>query len=280
MTTWLLGLDAVEKCREVAKLSIAIQLHVQTIAALWQKPPARYDVIRLDTNNNCNLHCVYCHNERSNERIELDDLRLLLNEKVLGVGFFQIGCVMEPTLDPRLCDAMEVIAASPARPGRVFRLQTNATLLHRHDHRRMVEAGLNLVTISVDSIDGETHKALRDGTSLSKVQRNLVAFRKACPSVKMKFITTVTSANIDDVDGLIDWGLQNGIEGIELRQMFHYRRNRIVDHARMAALEVTSAQFSSMRDRVSEKFAGKVALLFNPIETTLRIAEEIKAASN
>jgi len=244
-----------------------------------QKAAAAYEVIRLDTNNDCNLHCVYCHNPRSSALITLDEFRRFLDENVQSVRYFQIGCVMEPTLDHRMCDFMEAIAASHARPGHVFRLQTNGILLHRHDYGRMADAGLNLVTVSVDSINPENHKSLRDGTSLSKVQRNLISLRSACPSVKLRFITTVTSLNIGDIEELIVWGLDHGIEGFELRQMFHHPGSPIVDHGRMKALIVSDDAFSSMRDRVNAKFVEKTKLNFQFSETTMNNGRAIVAAS-
>ena len=86
---------------------------------------------------------------RKEQLIDLDEFRAFVSEKVTGVRLFQFGCVMEPTLDKRLCDFMAAVAASPAAPSHEFRLQTNGILLHRHDVARMLAAGLTLLTISV-----------------------------------------------------------------------------------------------------------------------------------
>jgi len=239
-----------------------IQLNVINFDKMRAALPAEYNIIRFDSNNDCNVHCVYCHNERSSELIELESFRFFLKEKVLSVRQFQVGCVMEPTLDKRLCDFMEAVAASPAPPRHGIRLQTNGILLHRHEASRMVKAGLNLVTLSLDSVTGHTHKDLRGGTSLSKVARNIVEFRHACPDVSVCLITTVTAANIDEVDELVSWGLSEGVAGFRLRQMFHDFQSQVVDHEKMRRLEVTATAFAAMRARIEASFAGKADFTF------------------
>jgi MoaA/NifB/PqqE/SkfB family radical SAM enzyme len=97
---------------------------------------------------------------------------------------------MEPTLDSRLCDFVEMIAASKARPSKDFILQTNGLLLHRHDYRRLADSGINLVSISIDVAEPETQKALRGGMSLEKLLRNVKDFRARCPDIAVEFIAT------------------------------------------------------------------------------------------
>jgi len=239
-----------------------IQLNVQNIRGLRELPAIEYDAIRFDSNNDCNVHCVYCHNSRSKELIDLDEFRSFITEKVKAVESFQIGCIMEPTLDKRLCDFMLAIARSPANPRREFRLQTNGILLHRHDPERMIEAGLTVVAISVDSARADTHKGLRGGTSLPKVQHNIIEFHKACPSVALAFLTTVTRENIDEVDALVMWGIEAGVGSFTFRQMFYFPSSSIVDHELMPGLLVSAEEFAEMRDRVQAKFGRSARLHF------------------
>src|SRR5690242_106971 len=136
----------------------SVQLNVHTAAALLARPAAAYQMIKLDPNDTCNLHCVYCHIPRSVQVLDLEVFRRFMHERVLDLESFQVGCIMEPTLDRRLCDFMEAVAGSPARPRSIFRLQTNGLLLHRHDHARMAAAGLNLLTVSIDSVRAATQR--------------------------------------------------------------------------------------------------------------------------
>src|SRR5215467_2031156 len=73
------------------------------------------------------------------------------------------------------------------------RLQTNGILLHRHDHGKMRDAGLTMLSLSVDTFDPTVFKQLRGGTSLARVKSNLIQFHEHCPNVSLVFVTTVTS---------------------------------------------------------------------------------------
>lgn len=167
-------------------------------------------------------------------------------------------------MDDRLCDFMDVVAASPAKPSRGIRLQTNGIRLHRHAAERMEKAGLSIVTVSVDSVNPSTHKGLRGGTNLAKVERNVLGFLQACPSVRVGFITVVTSENIDETDDLVAWGVDAGVKQFEFRQVVHQPSSQIVDHSRMAGLTITSEQFAAMQARLESRFTGVTALHFYP----------------
>jgi molybdenum cofactor biosynthesis enzyme MoaA len=260
-------------------MGITINLNVYNFKQWLGKPPQDFDDVRFDANNNCNIHCVYCGNPRSDDLIPLDEFRSFLSESVASVKLFQFGCQMEPTLDTRLCELMSAVAQSPAKPKKMFRLQTNAILLHRHDHARMQEAGLNFLTVSMDSIDSETFKRLRGGTSLNKVYRNIRAFHNACPAVRIAFVTVVTSANIDSIDALIESGLESGVGTFNLRQVVYNPYNPVVDHSLMPNLVVSHAEFSQMTERVRARYGDKARFSFLDAPAMRQTSTAVRAES-
>jgi molybdenum cofactor biosynthesis enzyme MoaA len=134
---------------------------VATASARSDEPAGRRD-------GTSNLHCVYCHNDRSDEIIDADELTEFLQTKVVSVSTFQLGCVMEPTRDKRLADIMLIVAHSPAKPVHDYILQTNGILLHMHDYKKMTEAGLTRLSVSMDAADPQIRKNLRGGMSIQK----------------------------------------------------------------------------------------------------------------
>ena len=238
------------------------QVNVENIRQLMDKPRSKFDYIRFDSNFDCNLHCVYCHNSRSKDLVDAEDFRKFLTSNVISANHFQIGCVMEPTLDARLADLMLMVADSPARPRLGFVVQTNGILLHRHDPAKMRAAGMTSLSVSVDAAEPETQKLLRNGTSLRKVIQNVTAFRAALPDVLIEFITTVTSANIDKLESLVDLGLDIGIDRFTFREVVYDPGNAIVDHTRMPGLMLKSGQFSEMKSRLIDKFGTAVDFFF------------------
>lgn len=230
------------------------QLNVTNFELIRSLPPKKHFYIRLDTNFDCNLHCVYCHNPRSKQLISVELFKEFLHTKIISVENFQIGCAMEPTLDTRLTDFMLMVSDSPAKPSNIFQLQTNGTLLHRHDFKRMSEAGLTSLSVSLDSAQPETQKLLRSGTSLQKVLRNVAEFRNACPEIAIQFITTVTSANANALADIIPVGVELGVSNFIFREMFYDRESSIVDHRRMPGLLLKPGQFASLRKQMEAQF--------------------------
>jgi len=255
------------------------QLNVYNLGIMRQQRPQRFHFLRVDSNNDCNVHCVYCHNHRSADRIDVADLRAFLEQNVISTDNFQLGCVMEPTLDPRMGDLMLLVAGSRAKPAHRFVLQTNGLLLHRHDHAKMRDAGLTRLSVSIDSADPATHKLLRGGSSLSKAIANVAVFRESCPAAEVEFITTVTRANVDGVDSLVALGLDLGVSGFVLRAVFYLPENNVVDHARMPQLLLEPHDFARMRDRLVVRFGRRARFEFADGVTLDRRAQRMKADS-
>jgi MoaA/NifB/PqqE/SkfB family radical SAM enzyme len=233
------------------------QLNVYNLKQMRQLQPESFDFVRFDPNNDCNVHCVYCHNHRSKDAIETGELRAFLDENVLTIDNFQMGCVMEPTLDKRLTDLMLLISRSKGRPKQRFILQTNGIQLHMHDHARMLEAGLNEVSVSIDAADVPTHKALRGGTSITQVGSNLAAFRQACPDVRVVFITTVTRINLAAVRPLVQFGLDLGVTHFVMREVFYRPDSDVVNHARMPGLLLEEGEFGRMAAEIHATFGRR-----------------------
>ena len=239
------------------------QLNVYNIKKLHAQTPSRFGSIRFDPNNDCNLRCVYCHNDRSKDVIDAEEFRVFIQHNVISTHVFQVGCIMEPTLDSRLADFLLMVAASPAKPEATFILQTNGILLHRHDYEKMKDAGLNQLQVSLDTADPGTQRSLRSGMSLQKVLRNIASFRQACPGINVTLVATVTSENVGIMENLVDLGLDVGAQNFVFRQVFYHRDNNVVDHERMPALLLKQGDFAAMRLRILERFGtGRANLMF------------------
>jgi MoaA/NifB/PqqE/SkfB family radical SAM enzyme len=228
--------------------------------AMRLEPPDRFAALRVDSNNDCNVHCVYCHNHRSSELLAREAFLDFLHENVLEVDLFQLGCVMEPTLDPRMCDFLLDVSQSPAKPRSRLVLQTNGILLHKHSPARLRDAGLTDLSVSIDSADAGIHKALRGGTNVSKVARNVEGVRRECPDIRAEFVTTVTRANVDHLEALIAFGLDLGVSCFVLREVFYKPDNEVVDHSRMPSLVLAPGDFDTRVASLTAAFAGRATI--------------------
>jgi sulfatase maturation enzyme AslB (radical SAM superfamily) len=235
------------------------QLNVYNIKKLYTQPPSTFGIIRFDPNNDCNLRCVYCHNHRSKDVIDVEEFRAFIHHNVIGARDFQVGCIMEPTLDSRLTDFMLMVAASPAKPEAAFMLQTNGILLHRHDYKKMKDAGLNQLQVSLDTADPGTQRSLRSGMSLQKVLRNIAGFRQTCPEIDVTLVATVTSENVENMENLVALGLDVGAQKFVFREVFYHRDNDVVDHERMPRLLLKHGDFAAMTEKILGRFGDNRA---------------------
>jgi molybdenum cofactor biosynthesis enzyme MoaA len=238
-----------------------LTINIGTLAEVMQAEPAHYNRVRVDPILNCNLHCVYCHHGRTDEIFGLDQLVQVLNRSVLSTEILYMGCVMEPTLDPRLADVIETIAATSAKPSKTFGLQTNGTLLKNHDFSRLMRAGLNQVTISVDTLDDKTLRSLR-GTNAKALAGNVSWLRRQCPDLEICFLATVTKANVDQMSDFVRTSLALGIRTFTFHEVFHLPESKIVDYDRMQSLLLDEGEFHAMKLRVAQEFSGQAKLNF------------------
>ncbi len=248
------------------------QLNIYNAGRMQAESPQHFEFLRFDSNNDCNVQCVYCHNPRSPDLFDADAFVAYLRDKVVGLDNFQLGCIMEPTLDARMCDFMLRVRSAPVPPAQDFILQTNGILLHRHDFTKMRDAGLTCLSVSIDSPDAATLKLLRGGTSLRKVTANIQTFRQSVPNARVVFITTVTRVNMPEIDSLVAFGLDLGVARFVLREVFYFpqpyfedskgpEKNR-VDHAKMPDLMLRDGEFARMRDALIAKYRGRAVFEF------------------
>ena len=84
------------------------QLNVFNVEQMPAQPPGEFQFLRVDANNDCNVHCVYCHNPRTKDVIAADTLRSFFDENVVAFTFFSIvmlGVWAAMLLGPETADA-------------------------------------------------------------------------------------------------------------------------------------------------------------------------------
>jgi molybdenum cofactor biosynthesis enzyme MoaA len=243
-------------------MSLAAHLNVNCLDVMAKRPRSSYDWLRFDSNDNCNLHCVYCHNSRSKRLFELPVFNKFLREKVEELQNFQFGCRMEPTMDSRLVEFMETLHDSDVRPTKSVALQTNGILLHRHDGRRMIDAGLTDIQLSIDTINQAVFAAQRGGAKIEKILRNVTQFSQQFPAVRIKFIVTVSESNRPYVEELVEFGLGIGVKNFIIREMFHVPGTAHLDDDKMSQLVLAEGEFAKLGKHLSNRFGEQAFLNF------------------
>ena len=163
-----------------------------------QKP----QLLMLEVTNVCNLRCLNCTNkdmQRQRGFMELRIYKKIIDEAVsLGVNKV---CITggEPTLHPQLIDQ---VAYAKTRGIKSLTIITNAQLLTPLLSKKLIEARLDRLAVSIDAAIPETYNKMRPPGDLKIVENNLETFIKLKreiktlkPQVTVKFIKEPINAN-------------------------------------------------------------------------------------
>jgi MoaA/NifB/PqqE/SkfB family radical SAM enzyme len=155
-------------------------------------------VIQLETTTRCNLRCTMCaakqspvHREDMPEELYARIVADLAGhaDKIETLCLFMDG---EPLLDKRL---PRFIAMAKVAGLRTVSIATNGMCLTPETGDALIEAGLDAMIVSIDSLDPGTYAAIRVGGKLERVTtnvQNFMARRKAAgkglPHVSVRLI--------------------------------------------------------------------------------------------
>ena len=217
-----------------------------------------------DSNLNCNLHCLYCHNERDLKLVSEEQFTNFLETKIKSINHFSLGCAMEPTMDKRMTKFALLLKNSGKKPNGVFRLQTNGILLDRHNLDELKESEMNTINFSIDTIDSEVHKKQRGGSDIGKILANVIKVRKEWKEVSIQFVTTITSQSAPTVEDLIKFSIDNGVNEMVLRKMFYHVGSRVIqNHEQMKEMLMTSEEFDLLCAPLIQKYKEKIKFFYN-----------------
>lgn len=238
-------------------MSLVYRINTLNIGKIKFETKQRFEGILFDSVLTCNLHCLYCHNNRSLNRVSKEELAKFITEQVESVENFQLGCAMEPTMDRDMGKIAILISQTNAFPKKIFRLQTNGILLDRHDLNELKEAKINVISISLDTLDDVIHKEMRGGSDLEKIKNNIINLRRQWPELKIILVTTVNKLNIKKLEDVVKFALDNGINGINFRKMYHHpESNMIQNHDRMREILLSDPEFNVAVQKL-KRFVGK-----------------------
>ena len=155
----------------------------------------RVPVISLELTNKCNLKCPYCANgtlTRPKKFIEWALVEKIIDECAeRQYDLAWLHGVGEPLLWDRLEEVISLIKRKGAGSGS---FGTNGTLLYPDRVKRLLDAGLESIYVSIDTLDPEIYKATRGG-QLEKVIHNVQAMIQLVPDT---FKITVALMNHKD----------------------------------------------------------------------------------
>jgi MoaA/NifB/PqqE/SkfB family radical SAM enzyme len=184
--------------------------------------------VYVEPTNRCNLECRTCIRNGWDE--PLGFMTPGIYSRILeGLGGFLplpsifFGSFGEPLFHPEITDMVSRAKALGAR----VELITNGTLLTRDMSRGLIEAGLDLLWVSLDGATPESYTDVRLGAALPEVINNVSEFRSLChlhssrrPELGVAFVAM--KRNIQDLPSVLSIGSRLGARHFMVTNILPY----------------------------------------------------------
>jgi molybdenum cofactor biosynthesis enzyme MoaA len=213
------GLAAYERERELAlcRSPECRANYERYLASRRRGAVVDYYPIKLDIENVscCNLRCTMCavsdwHKGQRAADLSLEGFRRLIDEQI-GLVEIKLQGLGEPTMQRD--DYFAMIRYARDKHIRV-RTTTNASLLHLKDnYRKMIDADVNEMQISVDGASKEVYEGIRRGANYERVMANIALINRYARERdvdRTKMWTVVQQANLHELEALVDLAAELG----------------------------------------------------------------------
>ncbi len=211
---------------------------------LWQqaeKPPAEgrpFRAAQIEVTSRCGTGCVFCPHDALSDRWVDGDLPLeLYREKIAPhLNLFELVYLQgwgEPMLHPDLWEMLELARGKGCRTG----FTTNGSWLLDEQNRRLLDLGVNLVSVSFAGTAAPVHESLRTNSGFAKLCRNfeqLAALKQQrgseTPWLELHFL--MTRANLDEFPALVELAASLGADEVVATNL-SYSPNLALDRMRV-----------------------------------------------
>ena len=171
--------------------------------------PNTLRMVAWEVTRSCNLACVHCRASALCGPYpgELDTAGC---KKLL----YEIAAFSKPVIiltggEPLLRPDIFEIAAYGNQQGLRMVMATNGTLVTEEIARKLVDAGIMRVSISIDGLNAESHDAFRKVPgAFAGTMAGIEAMKKA--GLEFQINTTITKANLEQIKGIFDLAVSLG----------------------------------------------------------------------
>jgi radical SAM protein with 4Fe4S-binding SPASM domain len=187
--------------------------------------------VDFELNSTCQMKCRFClhgHEHVKKVLLSFDDFKRVIDEgSRYGLCSIKMNYINEPLLNR---DLDRYVAYARSRGVLNVYFATNGILLNRATARRLIEAGVSKIMVSLDAVTPETFKLMRDSEQLEEIVdniRGLIDLRNSLglnyPLVRVNFLRSAINAHEADdfvrywngVADFIGFQRQIGLPGVD-----------------------------------------------------------------
>jgi GTP 3',8-cyclase len=209
--------------------------------------------VRISLTDRCDLACVYCRPSRSDGYLEKrldDDAWKSMARALIQAGVRRVRVTGgEPLLHPRVVERMAYLASLGVED---LALTTNATRL-RALARPLRDAGLQRITVSVDSLVPERFERITRGGRLDEVLAGVDAALEAGFAEVKTNTVVLRGENDDELGDIVAWACALGIVPRFIELMRVGEGARLPPHALVGAAEMRRRLAHLLADEAGER---------------------------
>jgi pyrroloquinoline quinone biosynthesis protein E len=204
-----------------AKYPKRIENYEKYLASSRSEQPD-YLPIKMDFENvsRCNLHCDMCQvvtfekNKRA-EDMTLDEFISMIDANI-GLFEIKIQGLGEPFLHKHFVDMVKYAADKYIW----VRSTTNATLLHKDDnYKRIIDAGIGELQISIDGTTKEVYEKIRKGSNFELVSENCKKINAYCDEIgsdRTRMWALLQNDNFDELYNFVKFAKELGFKRLAI----------------------------------------------------------------
>ena len=178
--------------------------------------------VQIEPTNRCNFKCSYCRRtywSRPNGDMTHDKFLTIL-AKLPAVSRIHLQGVGEPLLNRALATMVRSARATGARVG----TNTNASLLTRKVGSSLLDAGINRINLSLDTINPATFARFRAGTPVESVIKNITVLAEIrqkfdYPDIELSLALVNSPSVIDTLEDIIHLGANIGLDEVYVQNL-------------------------------------------------------------
>lgn len=210
------------------KKNTKIKLELGNDTLLIKRADPTLSKIYIEPTADCNLNCKTCLRNAWEEEIghmELDTYKQLINDlkefdDLKRISFWGIG---EPLYHPEIVKMVEMASQLSVKT----QIITNGLLLDQKISKKLLNAGLDSLVVSIDGTSPETMEEVRSGANLEEIISNVKAFNelkdkklKAEAEIGIEFV--IMKSNINELKDLRKLAIELGASFIFLTNLLPY----------------------------------------------------------